>query len=257
MGARRLCIALLACALLALGGCAVEGRVQVTSVDAIEVDLLVTGARSPYCGSDLDGLTTTPGLDASGVVTSCRYVGMVDPDDLSWALGTAEVAEYFVFVLNPPDSSGGGAGRWDLLQAVDLRVIMPGTVVEATSGLTAGSEVHITDPRAFDGTNGLRLVSLRGAGPPPWVGWLAGGMALGVGSTLAVLAWRRRRSMVAFEPDDSWDDADDDAPAVAEPAIDEPATALPPDPAIWARPEPSAQPSDTATGDPSRWAPDR
>ena len=88
--------------LVALAGCSVEGRVQVRSAVAVDVDVTVRANRSPYCNADIVGLSTDPERGRGGVITSCRYRGTLDPSQLGWALGLASA----VLWVNKPSSSG-------------------------------------------------------------------------------------------------------------------------------------------------------
>ncbi len=108
-------------ALLTMTGCRVEGRIDVRSTHAVDVDVTVHGRRSPYCTSDLAGLSTTPGVDANGVVTSCRYLGTVEPSQFGWAFGVATAGEYITVVFNP------------------LQIPVEGRTFDITEGILAAS----------------------------------------------------------------------------------------------------------------------
>lgn len=273
-------------ALLTMTGCRVEGRIDVRSTHAVDVDVTVHGRRSPYCTSDLAGLSTTPGVDANGVVTSCRYLGTVEPSQFGWAFGVATAGEYITVVFNPlqiPVEGPGGMTGENELDAVDVTVGLPGQVVENNGGAASGTELRITDPEVLELPGGLRFAALTHPGPPLWVWWLTGGVLVGATSVIGVLWLRRGRDAVraAPAPDDLGDapDAGPGAPdAVPAPgAVPAPPGAVPETPGAGphtpnagsATPDDPGEfddsmfrrPADTEDGayrrpaDPSIWAP--
>lgn len=137
--------------LVALAGCSVEGRVQVRSAVAVDVDVTVRANRSPYCNADIVGLSTDPERGRGGVITSCRYRGTLDPSQLGWALGLASAGEYLVAVFNPLQvpASGPSDSTDNQLDAVDVVIVMPGSIQEANSGQVSDDQVRITDPEVL------------------------------------------------------------------------------------------------------------
>lgn len=205
---RRLIVAaMVAAGLVVLTGCRVEGRITVRSEHAIEVDVTVHAKRSPYCNGDLAGLATTPGRDADGVVTSCRYTGIVDPVALDMGVAAVtDAGEYRVVTINPLQAAAGRLPRIDNdVDGIDVTIAMPGDVVEANGGMPAGSELRLSDPAALELPGGVRVMSLNHAGPASTLWWGAGGAALGVLSTAtAVVLWRGRRPPGRADGVDEW-----------------------------------------------------
>lgn len=251
-------------ALVALAGCSVEGRVEVRSAVAVDVDVTVRANRSPYCNADIVGLSTDPERGRGGVITSCRYRGTLDPSQLGWALGLASAGEYLVAVFNPLQvpASGPSDSTDNQLDAVDVVVVMPGSIQEANSGQVSDDQVRITDPEVLTLPGGLKLVALNHPGPAHWVWWGGGGVLLGAlaAITAVLLArrqWRRPASAtptpgqgVQAEPEAAGSDLVASAaepPAPSEGPVD--------DPSVWARP-PEEPPPRTGGADSSIWAPD-
>jgi len=271
MARRPSALAVLVLVLVTMTGCRVEGRVEVRAVSAVDVDVTVSGERSPYCNSDLVGLSTSPGREPGGVITSCRYIGVVDPANLGWAMmSLASGGEYLVAVFNPfqvPfNGKGNGTDVDNEVNQLDVTVVMPGTVVETNSGTVSGNELRITDPDVLELPGGLRVVALNHPGPGLWVWWLSTGVLLGAAATMVVLTVRRRRANAAELPTDESRQADDE-PAVAAAAEEvDPggeAQSLPdgeqPNPSMWSRPEDESAdpgPRRRAGHDPSIWAPE-
>ena len=263
-------------ALVALAGCSVQGRVEVRSAVAVDVDVTVRADRSPYCNADIVGLSTIPERGRGGVITSCRYLGTLDPSQLGWALGLAGAGEYLVAVFNPLQvpASGPSDATENQLDAVDVVVVMPGSIQEANSGLVSDDQVRITDPDVLTLPGGLRLVALNHPGPAHWVWWLVGGVLAGVCAATVVLLLiqrlSRRRAAVGplpgadgeVEPEADLSDpaerADpaDGADLRADPA-ETPARSAAPvdDPSAWARPSEEPPPR-TGPTDASIWAPE-
>lgn len=206
-------LAVLGLALLAMTGCRAEGRIEVRSAHAVDVDVTVHGRRSPYCTSDLAGLTAVPGLDTNGVVDSCHYRGTVEPSQFGWAFGVATAGEYITVVFNPfqvpVEGAGGSIPDADQLEAVDITVVLPGQIVENNGGRASGTELRVTDPGVLELPGGLRFAALNHPGPPLWVWWSAGGALVGAASVLGVL-WLLRRRTDAGRPPAGPDDFDDD-----------------------------------------------
>lgn len=260
---------MLALALAALAGCSVEGRVNVQSATAVEVDVTVRADRSPYCNADIVGLSTIPERGRGGVITSCRYLGTMDPSQLGWALGLATAGEYLVAVFNPLQvpASGSGDSTENQLDAVDVTIVLPGSVQEANSGQVTGDRVRITDPAVMTLPGGLRLVALNHAGPAHWVWWFGGGILLGVlGATGVLIVVRRRIGRAPVPPpvDQPGEAEPEPSPVTADPApsTGDPAS-RPTEPdgdADWSRPIDRTPPQiavpNDAPPDTSIWAPD-
>lgn len=265
-----------------LAGCSIEGRVELVSPSVVNLDVTVRGERSPYCNGDIAGVTVTPGNEPGGIVSSCRYVGTVNPLTLEGAyVAVATAGEYTAVVLNPY-ADGQISNE---VESLAVTLVLPGDLVEHSSGVAVGRELRLTDPTVFDVPGGLRVVALNHAGPPYWLWWTGGGLVLGLLAGLATAALIRRRSprhggRTADQPNGSddpdaadhvpvtapaqgWDGADPGdtahdssaAPSSSDDARpgagDDPA----PEPSLWARPEPRPAPTNTDTSDPSRWAP--
>jgi len=261
-----------ALALLTLTGCRVEGRVVVREVSAVDVDITVSGERSPYCNSDLVGLSTSPGREPGGVITSCRYIGVVDPAHLGWTMmSLATGGEYLVAVFNPfqvPFSgTGNGSDVDNEVDQLDVTVVMPGAVVETNSGTVAGNELRVTDPHLLELPGGLRVVALNHPGPALWVWWLSAGVLLGAAATIVALSAVRRRNAggAGVPPDDDLQASQEPEFAAADPPVEASAglQSLPDpesqDPSVWARPDedhegPGAGPR--SSQNPSIWAPE-
>lgn len=267
-----------------LAGCSIEGRVEVVSPTVLNLDVTVRGERSPYCDGDIQGVTVTPGNEPGGIVSSCRYVGTVNPLTLGATYFTvAAVGEYTAVVLLP-FAGTGGQGTSNEVESLEVTLVLPGDVVERTSGVASGRELRLTDPKIFEVPGGLRVVALNHAGPPYWLWWTGGGLVAGLLAGLAGAGLIRRRTpprggspadqaIDSDEPDATVRTTDDgtaqeaDGAAAGGGAHDSPAqpgtddaqigagdTAAP-DPSAWARPEPRPAPTNTGTSDPSRWAP--
>ena len=253
----------LSAALVMLTGCSIEGRVQAFSASNLSIDLTVHGSRSPYCSADIPGLSVTPGNEPGGVVSSCHYAGKVDLTTVGSVLGLASAGEYLVLVINPFQFTFDGpqdVRRTDV-EAIDITVVMPGTVVEHNGGRVSGAEVRITELEQLQVPGGLRLVALNHAGPPWWQWWAGGGFVVGLLLGLAAIGVarlnRRRRSEAGNEssepnPTDDQPDPLEGAPINGRTpgdSNDEPG---------WAPPDPvaPATPDHRGRSDPARWAPE-
>ena len=249
--------------LVALAGCSVEGRVQVRSAVAVDVDVTVRANRSPYCNADIVGLSTDPERGRGGVITSCRYRGTLDPSQLGWALGLASAGEYLVAVFNPLQvpASGPSDSTDNQLDAVDVVIVMPGSIQEANSGQVSDDQVRITDPEVLTLPGGLKLVALNHPGPAHWVWWGAGGLLLGAVAATAVVLFGRRQwrrparapSAPGLSVEGEPEAAGSDPPArTAEPPV--PSDGPVDESSVWARPAEDAP--RTGRTDSSIWAPD-
>ena len=270
-------------ALVSLAGCSIEGRVQVTSVSSMDVDVTVRGDRSPYCNGDIPGLSVVVGSEPGGVVSSCRYLGTVDPTGLDFVLGLASAGEYLVLVMNPFHVSELGLSEAAAteVERIDITFVMPGTVVERNGGTPNGPELRITDLKAFQVPGGLRVVSLNHTGPPWWQWWTAAGLLAGLLIGLIIVGAGRLATRQRTIASDASDASDAGSLASAGPN-DQPEPTLtpttrsgqagtpplhpgPPDrsvagpqPAARSRPDPAGEgPSaDPRRSDPARWAPE-
>ena len=238
----------------------------VQSPSAVDVDVTVRASRSPYCNADIVGLSTIPERGRGGVITSCRYLGTIDPAQLGWALGLASAGEYLVAVFNPLQvpATGPSDSTENQLDGVDVTIVMPGSIKESNSGQVADRQLRVTDPEVLTLPGGLRVVALSHAGPEQAVWWVGAGAVLGAlitaGLLLTVRLFRRRAGRVDAAGDDRPADVPEDQPvggdAASEgdspPATDAEAVD---DPSVWARPD-QRSPEQSHAPDPSRWAPD-
>jgi hypothetical protein len=274
---RRGVLLVLLLALAALGGCSVEGRVEITSAITMDVDVTVRSGPSPYCNADIVGLSTIPKRGRGGVITSCRYLGTMNPSEYGWALGVATAGEYMVAVFDPMGSTPGESVE-NQVDAVDVTIVMPGAIQESNSGQVTQHEVRITDPQVLVLPGGLRVVSLNHAGLPHWVWWVAGGALVGALVATVVLALVRRfgrgrrvRPRVADSAEAEPGPTDLDAAATDPDFSDVFASSARPEPppspdasagayeadqtSAWARPSAEPDVPRARPQDPSVWAP--
>ena len=177
----------------ALAGCSVDGRIDVVSPTAVNLDFTVRGEPSASCDGGIEGLSVTPGTDPGGIVT-CHYAGTVNPSALGGAnVPVTTVGEYIAVVVNPFGTSGQGTGS-ETINTVDVTLVLPGDVVEHNSGVAQGRELRLTDPNLLQVPGGFRVVALNHAGPSYWLWWTGGGLVLGAVAGWAA-SWLLRRRL--------------------------------------------------------------